>query len=181
MTAERILGAVLAGGRSRRFGSDKAEAMLDGMPLIQHAIKTLAPQVDAIAVVGRSIEGFRCLADRPAPDLGPLGGLAAALHHAASQKYDAVVSVACDTPYLPRDLVGRLAVGHPSHVSGNYLTGYWPANLADTIDAYLACTSDLSCRSWARRVGAMEVATRPIANVNRPEDLRQLKVRKNAA
>jgi molybdopterin-guanine dinucleotide biosynthesis protein A len=72
-----ILGAVLAGGRSSRFGSDKAMAMLDGRPLIDHAIAA-GPHCAAVVVCGRDHPGHVCLADRPAPDMGPLGAINAA-------------------------------------------------------------------------------------------------------
>ncbi len=80
----RVLGAILGGGRSSRFGSDKALATLDGRALIDRVAAALAPQVDALIVVGRDHPGLTAVADRPAPDLGPLGGIAGALHYAAA-------------------------------------------------------------------------------------------------
>ena len=50
----RLLGVVLAGGQSRRFGRDKALALLDGRPLIDHALAALVG-CDALAVAGRAI------------------------------------------------------------------------------------------------------------------------------
>src|SRR3546814_5673419 len=61
----KTLGAVLAGGRSSRFGSDKALAMLGGRTLLDHAQAALRPHCDALIVVGRG-EG---LADWPQPDM----------------------------------------------------------------------------------------------------------------
>src|SRR5579872_4815856 len=100
----RILGAVLAGGRSSRFGSDKAAALIDGRPMLEWVIDALAPQVDDVIICGRASPGRISVAYRPRPDLGPLGGLNAALHHAAANGFDAVLSVPCDTPRLPADL-----------------------------------------------------------------------------
>ena len=97
----RILGAILAGGRSTRFGSDKALATLDGQALIDRVAEALAPQVDALIVVGRSHPGMTCIPDRPAPDLGPLGGIAAALHHAETHGFAQVLTVPCDAPSCP--------------------------------------------------------------------------------
>ena len=45
----KLLGAILAGGRSSRFGSDKAFALLNGKPLIDHVIAALAAQTDAVS------------------------------------------------------------------------------------------------------------------------------------
>ncbi len=59
----RLLGAVLAGGQSRRFGSDKALALLDGRPLIAHVIAALAAQTEAVIVCGK--EWGDWVPDRP--------------------------------------------------------------------------------------------------------------------
>src|SRR3546814_20571783 len=76
----RLLGAVLAGGRSSRFGSDKALAMLDGRTLLDHAAAALGAHVETVVICGRHVPGMTGLADRPAADMGPLGGLNAATH-----------------------------------------------------------------------------------------------------
>jgi hypothetical protein len=80
-----ILGAVLAGGQSSRFGSDKALAELDGRTLLARAVEALQAQCDAVVVVGREDAPVPTLPDRPRPGMGPLGGIAAALHHAAGR------------------------------------------------------------------------------------------------
>ena len=59
MTQRPLLGAVLAGGRSERFGSDKALARLGGRTLLEQAVEALGAQCDAVIVVGRE--------DAPAP------------------------------------------------------------------------------------------------------------------
>lgn len=78
-----ILGAMLAGGRSRRFGSDKALADIGGKPMIAHVVDALAPQVDSLVIRGRDWPGLARIGDRPGDGLGPLGGgVNAALHRA---------------------------------------------------------------------------------------------------
>lgn len=173
----RLLGAVLAGGESRRFGSDKALALLDGRPLIAHAIDALAPQVSAVVVTGRTHPGVRSVADRPAPGLGPLGGLNAALHLAAADRFDAVVSIACDVPELPADLVTRLlAAGRPAFVADSPVTGIWPAALAPALDRHIGRDPRRSMRGWAAAVDAMPITlATPLANVNSPDALSRLR------
>src|SRR3546814_7027451 len=61
----RLLGAVLAGGRSSRFGSDKALAMLDGRTLLDHAAAALGAHVETVVICGRHVPGMTGLADRP--------------------------------------------------------------------------------------------------------------------
>lgn len=169
-----ILGAVLAGGRSRRFGSDKAAALLQGTALIEHVLARLAPQVDAILVCGRTLPGYPGIADRPAADLGPLGGLAAALRHGCDHGFATVVTVPCDAPLLNRDLVARLAPNAPAVAATMPVVGAWPASLADRLDAHLRDGDDRSMRRWARLCGAIELDLTPLANINTPEDLARL-------
>ena len=71
-----ILGVVLAGGRSSRFGSDKALAELGGKPLLAHAVERLGAWCDDVVVAGRETAAARGIADWPRPDMGPLGGIA---------------------------------------------------------------------------------------------------------
>lgn len=54
--AMRLLGAILAGGRSRRFGTDKAVAQWNGAPLLAHCVAALSPQVDHVVLCGREWE-----------------------------------------------------------------------------------------------------------------------------
>ena len=61
-----ILGAILGGGRSSRFGSDKAEALWRGVRLIDHVHARLATVAAEIVVCGWQGAGFRAVADRPA-------------------------------------------------------------------------------------------------------------------
>lgn len=165
-----VLGAVLAGGVSRRFGSDKAMADWRGTPLIEHVIARLRPQVSDLVVVGRDHPGAASIPDRPAPGLGPLGGLCAALHHALAGSYDAVLTSGCDLPDLPLDL--REALGPaPAFVLSQPLLALWPASLAGVLDLHLARCPDRSLRGWAALTGARGVDLGPIRNVNRPEDL----------
>lgn len=164
----RILGAILAGGESRRFGSNKAAAALDGRMLIDWVRAALAPQVDALVICGP--DG---LGDRPAGRLGPLAGINAALH--VAREFDAVLSVPCDAPRLPVDLRLRLeAVGAPSFIEDAPVIGLWPVALAELLDEHLI-GADRSMRGWARRIGARGVQLdRPILNVNTPDDLARL-------
>jgi molybdopterin-guanine dinucleotide biosynthesis protein A len=163
----KILGAMLAGGQARRFGADKALATLGGMTLIDRIAATIRPQVHDLIIVGR--EGG--IADRP-PDIGPLGGIAAALRYAEDYGFDGAVTVPCDTPVLPSDLVRRLtSIGSATFARGLPVIGYWPTALAPAIDAYLASADDHSIRSWARHINAAPVTLDDIANINTRADL----------
>lgn len=166
-----LLGAVLAGGLSTRFGSDKALAELHGRPLIEHAIAALSAQVSTVIVCGREWEDW--VPDRPEPGLGPLGGINAALHTAAERGYESVLTIPCDVPALPPDLLSRLRA--PAFLEAMPVIGHWPAALAGELDAFLSVSEDRSMRAWARSVGAIPVRiAETLANINRPEDLAKL-------
>lgn len=169
----RILGAIVAGGRSRRFGPDKALADYCGRRLLDHVADRLTPQVDAVIVCGRVTDGWICVADRPGPMLGPLAGINAALHHAALEDFDAVVTVPCDTPLLPFDLVAVLRAQGPSaYVENMPIIGLWPVSLAPAFDLRLS-SNDRSVRAAAMACGAIPL-TITIANINHPADLTHL-------
>ncbi|HSX55923.1 MAG TPA: molybdenum cofactor guanylyltransferase [Sphingomonas sp.] len=168
----RLLGAIIAGGASRRFGSDKALVQVEGCSLLAHACAALEPQVDELTLCGRVAPGLRCLSDRPRPGLGPLGGLAAALSVACARGFDAVVTVPVDVFPLPEDLVARLGGKGPAVFATQYLIGVWPSGLAPRLDLHLAA-GHRSLRSWmeaadARRVDDAELG---LFNINRREDL----------
>jgi molybdopterin-guanine dinucleotide biosynthesis protein A len=164
----RILGAVLTGGRSSRFGSDKAGALWGGQRLADHAAAALAGKVDAMVRVG----GDDGIADLPRPGLGPLGGIAGALAHAEREGFDSVVTIGCDMPHLPEGLVEMLLRRAPSFCADAPVLGHWPVSLAERLIDRLAAGGERSVRGWAREVGALPVASpAPLANVNTPADL----------
>lgn len=173
----RILGAVIAGGRSTRFGSDKALAMLGGRPLIDHVIERLAGQTDKVVVVGRTHGGLRSVPDRPAPGLGPLGGLAGALDYAATHGYDAVLTVPCDVPDLPSNLCDAFRGNDgASYVENLPVIGLWPVDALATLDALLAGSGSRSIRAFADRIGAHPIRlTQSLSNLNTPTDLADLR------
>ena len=174
----RILGAIIAGGRSSRFGSDKACAVVDGRSLLDHVLVGLGAQTDAIVICGQDVSGCVSLADRPRPDIGPLGGLAAALHYSAHHGFDGVLTSACDTPLVPADLAERLAGSEPAVVIGQPLFGYWPASLSAELDDYLAIATSRAVGEWAVWAGARRVRYAvEIPNINTVADLTALRSR----
>ena len=108
--ASPVTGIILAGGRSRRLGRDKAVEPFDGQPLIRRVFERVAPLTDEIVVVvadaarGRALPldaGHRVAVDIY-PDGGSLGGIFSGLSAAAN---DWGLVVACDMPFLNRQLL----------------------------------------------------------------------------
>jgi len=168
-----ILGAVLAGGRSSRFGSDKALALLDGTSLMERAIATLSRQCRAVVVVGREDAPVPCLPDWPAPGMGPLGGLAAALHFARERGFTQVLSLPVDG-LVGEGLLGQLYPG-PSYVASQPVIGLWPVEICRTIEVLLRGDGRHSLRALAQACDARAVElAQPPANINTPQDLAAL-------
>jgi molybdopterin-guanine dinucleotide biosynthesis protein A len=174
----RRLGAIFAGGLARRFGSDKAAALADGIALIDRVATGLAAQCDKVVVVGRSWPGLETVPDAPEPGLGPLGALAGALVYAGEHGYTQVLTSGCDLPDLPPNLVAMLSPG-PGVVAGQPLLGLWPAELAPALLDHLARSDDRSMRGWIAVAGARRVPfAGDIANINTPADLATFVARK---
>lgn len=111
--AAEITGLVLAGGRGTRMeGADKGLQLLHGQPLAQRALDRLRPQVGSIAVsANRNLDAYRSMGADVWPDTlpdfpGPLAGFLTGLERCVTPY---LVSVPCDTPQFPLDLVARLA------------------------------------------------------------------------
>ncbi|WP_019833310.1 molybdenum cofactor guanylyltransferase [Sphingomonas sp. PR090111-T3T-6A] len=167
----KLLGAILAGGASRRFGRDKALALIDGRPMLDHVAGRLNMQCDALVVVGRDWPGLERVSDLPAPGLGPLGGLAGALAYAERNGFDAVLTSGCDLPGLPVDLRDRLKTPN-ALVRGQPTIGLWESGLATRLAGYLENATDLSVRAWALSMDARWIAIEEaIPNINTPADL----------
>ena len=113
--------------------------------------------------------------DHPAPGLGPLGGLDAALLYARSHGFTHVLSAGCDTPRLPPDLLLQLTAPYPTFVRDLPIIGLWPVELAETLDRHLAAKGDRSIGRWARSVGAKPIdLAEAVPNINTRCDLREL-------
>ncbi len=115
----RISAIILSGGRATRMnGLDKGLVQLQQKPLIAHVIARLKPQVDEIFInANREIAqyqvfGLPVLKDENEEFIGPLAGFSLGLQHA---KHDYVLTVPCDSPLLPLDLVQRLMAALLEH------------------------------------------------------------------
>jgi molybdopterin-guanine dinucleotide biosynthesis protein A len=108
-----VTGLVLAGGMGRRMGGvDKGLVEMAGRPMVAWVIERLAPQVGPLLInANQNLEHYAALGHRVVPDAvggfaGPLAGLHAALGAATT---DWIATTPCDSPFLPADLVARLA------------------------------------------------------------------------
>jgi molybdopterin-guanine dinucleotide biosynthesis protein A len=188
-------GIILAGGLARRMsGVDKALVELGGAPLLAHVARRLEPQCVGVVlnangdparfagfdlpVVADDVEGFA----------GPMAGVLAGLDHVAAVRPDVpfAVSVPADTPFIPCDLVARLAAARAaagaeiavasSGAKIHHAVALWPVGLRAALRHALVAED-------ARRVSAFIARHRnavalwrsepydPFFNVNCPEDI----------
>jgi molybdopterin-guanine dinucleotide biosynthesis protein A len=116
-----ITGLVLAGGRGSRMGGvDKGLQNHGGVPLAMHALMRLAPQVGQVMInANRNLGAYESFGAPVWPDAvpdyaGPLAGFLAGLEHCETPW---LVTVPCDTPLFPDDLVQRLATAAEEHAA----------------------------------------------------------------
>jgi molybdopterin-guanine dinucleotide biosynthesis protein A len=183
----RIFGVILAGGESRRMGSDKAFLTLAGRPLILHVHDRLRPQVAQMLVSANRDQDRFALLNYPviadSQPQGPLSGILAALLRGKHDGATHVVSTPVDTPFVPLDLVERLCQAAETSPQGVALasdpmgdhpaTALWPVALAPVLADFLASGEAKVSRFAERLQAARAQFDDPIAfmNLNTPQDL----------
>ena len=196
-TRNRILGAILAGGRATRMDGI-AKGMLeipDGRSAIQRLIDELArADVDEVIIAANDPGPYRHLGRQIVPDiradLGPLGGIEAALAWSARppKRFDAVAFLPCDLPAITASEISALIAGFKAGEAQIFV-----AETGKDFSEALCCVvhndvlPDISARidrgqrgvqkAW-RSMAAAAVHfddEAPFANINTPDDLDQWK------
>lgn len=195
MTVPRTLGLLLAGGLARRMGGgDKPLRLIAGRTILAHVIERLAPQCDGLLVNANgdparfAAYGLPVVADSVPDFAGPLAGILAGLDWMAENRpgLEWLVSVAADTPFIPRDLVSRLHAAREAEgvplacaASGGWthpVIGLWPVSLREELRHALTVEDERKIDRWTARHGcaAAEWETAPVDpffNANKPDDL----------
>lgn len=167
-----ILGVILAGGRSRRFGGEKALFPLAGRPMAEWALRALEPNTARQVVVAHRPDVARVLGlarlEDPVPGLGPLGGLHAGLIRARLDGHAGVFMLACDLPLVSGALVGRILRAWPPDApaavpgSPGGPLGFEPLCAAYGVECLpeveaAALSSDRSMVELVRRMGVLPI------------------------
>lgn len=192
MSAPATLGWILAGGRGRRLGGDKAGRRLAGRPLLLHVLDSTRAQCTRVVVNGEPAAlpqlpaGTPVVEDGPAGGLGPLAGLLTGLRHLDATAPDIawLATFPVDTPFLPSDLVARLhgARGAERAVvcaSGGRLhptIGLWHRSLGAELARAVEIEGLRRAEGWAERAVAARLElgdgpSDPCFNINTPDDL----------
>ena len=191
--AVRPIAVILAGGLSRRMGGgDKGLRLLGGKRILQHVVERVVPQVDRAILnangdPGRFAEFGLPVVPDGLPDFpGPLAGVLAGMEWAATNAPGAthVASFAGDSPFVPRDLVARMAAELPKALlvsvrsaGQDYpIIGLWPVSLADALRRAMVEEDMRKVDRWTARyrLAVIDVAADPVDpffNANAPADL----------
>jgi len=183
----KVTGIVLAGGKGSRMGGvDKGLQPLRGKPMAAWAIARLKPQVDEIVINANQNHeiyrafGYRVVADEIGGFAGPLAGLHAGLNAAT---HPLVVTVPCDSPFLPADLVSRLNSSLNENDLAVAKTGDQPhpvfalmkRHVRESLEAFLA-SGGRKIDAWYAALKVIEVAFDDEAdafrNINTLEELK---------
>lgn len=189
-TRESTLGLVIAGGRSLRFGGEKAVAMLGEQPLLLWAVERLRRACAEVAVNARPgteteavarRHGLLVLADLPGAPDGPLAGVQAGLAWAEGRGASALAVSPCDVPGLPDDLYVRLAAtaGEGACMAETSegrqpLCAVWPVGALPRVTSALADGAHPPTWRMLEEIGAVKLRVEPpqaFANINTREDL----------
>lgn len=179
---------VLAGGQGRRMGGvDKGLQLLRGKPMVAWVIERLSPQVAEILVnANQNLDQYAAYGHRVIPDeiggfAGPLAGLHAGLKAAREAL---VVTVPCDSPFLPTDLVSRLQKSLGEKDLAVAKTGDQPhpvfslmkRRVRESLEAFLA-SGGRKIDAWYSALKVVEVSFDDEAdafrNINTLEELRR--------
>jgi molybdopterin-guanine dinucleotide biosynthesis protein A len=190
MSQHSVVGLVLAGGRSVRFGGEKAVALLDGRPLLMWAAERLRTVCDHVAINVRpgteaeavaKAAGLPTLYDAPGDATGPLAGVKVGLLWAAEQGVHTLAVSPCDAPLLPDDLYLRLleradggAAMAETRDGRQPLCALWPVSALPAVREALAEGAHPPTWQVLERLGARKVlfdAPEAFANVNTRDDL----------
>jgi len=159
-SANQVSCIILAGGEGKRVGGvDKGLLEYKGKPLIEHVIEKVSPQVDDIVIsANRNTKRYEVysqivIIDESEKYLGPLAGIDAALSHC---RHDRALVVACDTPFLPSDIIDNFLsseTGAPLHIASTnkklQLVMLIHKNLHDSITHSLS-DGQLRLIQWAK-------------------------------
>jgi len=202
----KLAAIVLAGGRSRRMGSDKAALDWEGEPMLARVVRVVAQRCDPVLVVAgatsAAFRGIDDIRDRAAPGIdrsrvhwvtdeqegaGPLGGLVAGLAKAAADGADLAFVCATDMPLIAPELIDELRLGLTDSTQAviardaqrdHPMAGIYRTDAGPVI-------ADLVAGGERRMLGAVEALNTHrvgvsdpewLVNVNAPEDLHRLRV-----
>ena len=197
MSENNILGVVLAGGKSKRFGDDKTAAKLGNKSLLDHTIEKIEKKFDEILIISNNEKHVSIkknvfsAKDLIEGHLGPLVGVLSAMEWIKKHKknYNWIATFPCDTPFFDENLVDKI-MNCPKNSSkklfflksGNRrhnIFGLWSLELKDILLEDIN-KGHRKVEEWANKVGSeiIEINDKndyTFLNINTKEDLEKAK------
>ena len=194
MSENNVLPVILAGGKSRRFGANKAVAKLGDKSLIDYTINKLEPKFAEILVITNnpiqvSKNNIFFIKDTMAGQLGPLVGILSAMEWVKNndKNYEWIISFPCDTPFFEEKIIDKVINSQKSSdkkllflKSGNKrhnIFGLWSIELMEQL------RNDINqgarkVEDWANKIGTEIVeinseSDKSFLNINTKLDLEE--------
>ena len=194
MDHNNILGAVLAGGKSRRFGEDKSQVKLGGKLLIDYILTEIIDEFNEVLVVSNNLIDFKqsekiSLIKDFKKDLGPLGGVLTAMKWVKdnNKDYQWISTFPVDTPFFKNEILkdflkrinieeGKLFFINSNDTRHN-IFGLWSLDLMDKLREDLD-KGERKVEVWANSIGVKNINMKfenkdPFFNINTKEDLKK--------
>ena len=194
MDHNNILGAVLAGGKSQRFGEDKSQVKLGGKLLIDYILAEIIDEFNEVLVVSNNLIDFRqsqkiSLIKDFKKDLGPLGGVLTAMKWVKdnNKDYQWISTFPTDTPFFKKqmlkDFLKRINIEEgklffiKSNDTRHNIFGLWSLDLMNKLEEDLD-KGERKVEDWANSIGVKNINMKfenkdPFFNINTKEDLKK--------
>ena len=198
MDHNNILGAVLAGGKSQRFGEDKSQVKLGDKLLIDYILSEIIEEFSEILVVSNSLINFKksekiSVTEDIKKNLGPLGGVLTAMKWVKdnNKDYKWISTFPADTPFFKHSILQKflqdiqLSESKLFFIKSNNtrhnIFGLWSIDLMDKLEEDLN-KGERKVEVWANSIGVKTINIEfqnedPFFNINTKEDLEKAKDR----
>ncbi len=197
MIENNILGIILAGGKSSRFGEDKSIAKLGDKTLLDHTINKIENEFTEILVISNNKEfnfknnKIHIVEDCIEGQLGPLVGILTAMKwvRQSNKNYKWIASFPCDTPFFDIKFISELKIKIKdtskkliflnSDKKRHNIFGLWSVDLIRTLEEDIN-NGYRKVETWADKIGyeSINVNTKKFdmfLNINTKEDLKKAK------
>jgi molybdopterin-guanine dinucleotide biosynthesis protein A len=190
MHENNILGVILAGGKSKRFGQEKSQVKLGDKTLLEHSLSKLKSKFDKILIVTNSntIKDYKTIKDCIEGQLGPLVGVLSAMKWIKKNKfsYNWIATFPCDTPFFNISIIeefykasklnDNLLYFVKSKEKRHNIFGLWSLKLIEILEKDIIENNYRKVEKWANKIGVKTIDVSyddidPFFNINTKEDL----------
>jgi len=194
MNENNILGVVLAGGKSKRFGEDKNKVRLGNKTLLEHTLYKIKSKFNNFVIVSNSNfpKDYTIIKDCINGQLGPLVGVLSAMKWVKKNNfsYDWIMTFPCDTPFFEPRIIDKFVEAVKFNDSLLYFAksakkrhnifGLWSLKLIEILETDIIENNYRKVEKWANKIGVKTINisydnTDPFFNINTKEDLAEAK------